>query len=472
MTAASATPAPPAAELPPVTPVAAAADPGFTVDASRLRAWGLMSALALLDQGLFSGAGFLVNLLLARWLVPASYGAFAVAFATFLFVSGLHNVLLAEPLTVMGPGRHSGNLPAYFRAQFVIHFVLFGGLALAGVLTGLVAWRMVPGSPLVGAIFGSALMLPLLLLVWLIRRMCYLLQRPGIAAAGTFTYLVSIVIGLAALHHFNWATPFLAFLLMGAGSLVASGVLVARLGSSQHPEQRNAISWRAALRENWSYGRWLVGSTVLSSASTQAQIFFVSGLLGLGAAGILRAVQIPSLAMVQMITAGGLLLLPIFAQYYASGAIARLRQRAALTGALMAAMTLLFAGLIWSVDVPLERLLFAGKFAPYAALMPLFVLMTTAGGVSQGLGTALRAARMPHFDLISNAFAAPIAITSAYFFTKQWGLTGAVFSLTLAYAVQCAVTTICFYTLLPRGSGADDLANPGIDLKRVRASRS
>src|SRR5690349_20138293 len=90
--------------------------------AERLRALGLKSALALVDQGLFSGAGFLVNLLLARWLAPASYGAFAVAFAGFLFISGFHNVLVLEPLTVMGPGRHSDNLPAYFRAQLQINF--------------------------------------------------------------------------------------------------------------------------------------------------------------------------------------------------------------------------------------------------------------------------------------------------------------------------------------------------------------
>src|SRR5882757_9661497 len=172
--------------------------------ADRLRAWGLKSALALVDQGLFSGAGFLVNLLLARWLAPASYGAFAVAFAAFLFISGFHNVLLLEPLTVMGPGRHSENLPAYFRAQFQIHFLLVGWLAVAGLLGSVAIWRATPDSPLVGAIFGGALMLPLLLLLWLARRMCYVMQRPGLAVAGTASYLVLIIAGLAILRYLGW----------------------------------------------------------------------------------------------------------------------------------------------------------------------------------------------------------------------------------------------------------------------------
>src|SRR5258708_27137840 len=84
--------------------------------ADRLRAWGLKSALALSDQGIFSGAGVLVNFLLARWLAPESYEAFAVTFRAFLFISGFHPALLVEPLSVMGPKRQYDNPPADFSA--------------------------------------------------------------------------------------------------------------------------------------------------------------------------------------------------------------------------------------------------------------------------------------------------------------------------------------------------------------------
>src|SRR5580704_9484209 len=74
---------------------------------SRMRLWGMRSGLSLVDQGLTSGAGFAVNILLARWMPAEVYGAFAVAFAAYLFVSGFHNVLVLEPLSVMGPSRHA-----------------------------------------------------------------------------------------------------------------------------------------------------------------------------------------------------------------------------------------------------------------------------------------------------------------------------------------------------------------------------
>ncbi len=444
MSAASATPVPPAAELLPTAPAAAAADLGFTVDASRLRAWGLMSALALLDQGLFSGAGFLVNLLLARWLAPASYGAFAVAFAVFLFIAGFHNVLLLEPLTVMGPGRHSGNLPAYFRAQFAIHFVLVGGLALAGVLAGLVAWRMVPGSPLVGAIFGSALMLPLLLLLWLARRMCYVHHRPGVAVAGSGAYLVLIIAGLAALRHFGWATPFLAFLLMGLASVIASGVLVERLGSPQHQEQHSAIPWRAALRENWTYGRWLVGSAVLYSISSQMQMFLVAGIVGLGTAGVLRAMQLPSLLMTQVITATGLLFLPILSRDFGNKRVVHMRHKAAMLNVGLCLISVLFASFLLLCSRWSEHLLFGGKYAAFAWLMPVLALVPLANGVSTGYSMALRASGRPHFDLLSNIIAAPLSVLSAFFFIHWWGVAGAAASMVLSFTVISVVTLVCF----------------------------
>jgi O-antigen/teichoic acid export membrane protein len=416
--------------------------------ADRIRAWGLKSALALADQGIFSGAGFLVNLLLARWLAPESYGAFAVTFGAFLFISGFHAALLLEPLAVMGAGRHSDNLPAYFRAQFLVHFVLVGGLALAGILGGAVVWRVTPDSPLVGAIMGSALMLPLLLLLWLVRRMCYVMHRPSLAIAGTGSYLILIIAGLAALRHFGWATPFFSFLLMGGASLVSSGVLVARIGFFRGPKTPSDISWRAALRENWNYGRWLVGSNVLFHLSCQSQTFLAASLLGLGAAGILRAMQLPMLAMVHATLAAGLLVLPSFSYDFGRGQTERLRHKAWLASAGLGSAALCFAAILWLFARPVEHLLFGGKYSSYAGLIPLLVLAAACQGFSTGYAMAIRASRNTRFDLVANAIAAPVAVVSALLFMRWWGLFGAAASLVAGVGAYTVV--VCWIYYRPR----------------------
>jgi hypothetical protein len=52
--------------------------PGVEVPIGRWMLWAKKAGLAVLDQGLFTGSHFIINVLLARWLEPAQYGAFAV----------------------------------------------------------------------------------------------------------------------------------------------------------------------------------------------------------------------------------------------------------------------------------------------------------------------------------------------------------------------------------------------------------
>ena len=262
------------AALPAAAPSLARPNAKVVITRGRLRMWGWLSALSLVDQGLASGAGFGVNLLLARWMMPDVYGAFAVAFAGFLFVSGFHNVLLLEPMSVMGPSRHAGSLLGYFRAQMVVHAVLVGALSGVSLLGGLLLWKMVPANPLAGAVIGGSLALPFLLLAWLARRMCYVMRRPGLAIQGSAFYLGFVGAGLFVLAHFGWLEPFSAFVLMGCGSLVSAGLLLLRLELWSRGKNEAEISWSAGLAENWKYGKWLLASTVLYS--TLANMFFIS----------------------------------------------------------------------------------------------------------------------------------------------------------------------------------------------------
>lgn len=412
---------------------------------ARLRFWGMKSALTLVDQGLTSIAGFGVNLMLARWLAPELYGAFAVVFAAFIFISGFHNVLLLEPLSVMGPSRHVQRLPNYFRAQIAVHAILVGVLALAGLLAGMILWRIAPNSPLVSAVFGAALVLPVLLLLWLARRMCYVMQRPEIAVCGSAANFVLIAAGLAALNYSGRVNSFNTFLLMGGASLIATWILIRRLGLEFKSDAGSeAVSWRSVLRENWKYGRWLVGSTVLLSITIQTQMFLVAGFLGLGAAGVLRAMQLPSLVMTQVVMATGLLIIHAFSYDFGSGRIKQLRRKAGLVSVALTGVAITCVLILMAVSGPLEHILFNGKYAAYVWLMPLLALVPAANSFSIGYSMALRASQRPHFDLIANAIAAPVGLISGLAFMHWWGIGGAAGSMVLGFAVQGAVIFVCF----------------------------
>ena len=422
----------------------------FQLTPTKLRFWGVKSAWSLLDQGLTSGAGFGVNLVLARWMLPEVYGAFAVAFAGFLFVSGFHNVLLLEPMSVIGPARHAARLDAYFRSQIAVHVLLVGALSGLLLLGGLVLWRAVPGSPLVGAAMGGSLALPFMLLAWLVRRMCYVMQRPALAIQGSAFYVGLIVVGLFALAKHTRLDSFTAFLLMGCASLVSASLLLWRLGLLSHSNDGDpGTSWNGVLRENWTYGRWLVGSTVLFSISSQTQTFLVAGVLGLGAAGVLRAMQLPSLIMTQVTTAAGLLVLPAFSSDFGKGLIKRLQHRAMLVSLGLVSAALVFAALLAFFADPIEHQLFGGKYAAFAWLMPVLALMPVFTGLSIGYSMAMRAAQKPHFDLVANAIAAPVAVLSTIFFIHWWGLPGAAASMILSFFASLVVILLSYRLFIP-----------------------
>jgi O-antigen/teichoic acid export membrane protein/ribosomal protein L37AE/L43A len=384
---------------------------------------------------LTASVGFGVTVLLARWLPAHTYGAFAVAFAGFLFIAGFYNAILLEPLTVIGPSRHAHRLLAYFREQTLLHALLVGALATLVLLAGAGFSLMAPENPLGGALIGSGLALPSLLLLWLVRRMCYVLQRPSIAVLGSGFYLSFVLVGLFLLRHFDMVSPLTAFLLTGAGSLLSAAVLWRKLDNNgtQRPRGERSMC-RQVLRENWIYGRWLVGSTVLNSVSTQVQMFLVASTAGLAAAGVLRAMQIPALIMVQVIAATGLLILPAFSYDFGSGSMTRMRHKAMLVSILLVGATLSFAALLMLFAGRVEQLLFGGKYAAHASLMPVLVLVPAALGASIGQSMALRAMQRPHFDLAANAIAAPVGVLSAIAFMHWWGIGGAAASMVLSYA--------------------------------------
>src|SRR5579862_2344913 len=91
---------------------------------NRKLVWLRKGTLALIDQGLLSGSNFLVSILLARWLTPNQYGAYAMGFSIFILLSGIHNAFFLEPMSVFGPESYSQCLAAYVKKLFGFHFAL------------------------------------------------------------------------------------------------------------------------------------------------------------------------------------------------------------------------------------------------------------------------------------------------------------------------------------------------------------
>ena len=411
---------------------------GFELTANRVRTWGIKSGVSIVDQGLVSGAGFLLSFLLARWLSSEAYGAFAVAFATLLFLSGFHNVLLLEPMSVMGPARYSNQASAYLAAQLKIHKLLGSLLAGALLLTALLMKLLEANRELAMATAASAFALPFFLMLWLVRRMAYMVQRPAIAGWASAGYFLLTLFGLLVLHTRNVLTPTTAFFVLGSAGLLSVALPLRQLGMLG-ARTVDPCSWRAVAQENWNYGRWLVLSTALFSVAAQIQTYLVAGFLGLGAAGIFRAMQVPSLVMTQIVIAVGLLVLPSMSYEFGLGQLAQLRKKAVLASAFVTLLALGYAAFLALFADSIEHLLYGGKYSGYVRLIPILGLVPVCTGLAIGFSMAVRASQKPHFDLVANAISAPAGLITAAVFIKLWGLNGAALSLVAGFAAYAAV---------------------------------
>src|SRR5579862_9263632 len=196
---------------------------------ARLIPWVRKGGFAILDQGLISGSNFLVSVLLARWMAPEQYGAYAVAFGIFVLLSLVYQSLVLEPMAVFGGSSYRNSLRSYLKILFRIHFVIslsliviFGAIALVIEIFG--------KQPVLAAAFaGVTIASPCVLVLFLARRTFYLEFSPAESTLGSLVYCALMLVGLFVAYHRGILSTFSAFVLIGLAAGFASGLLWFRL---------------------------------------------------------------------------------------------------------------------------------------------------------------------------------------------------------------------------------------------------
>lgn len=413
------------------------------------RAWVGKGSLAVLDQGLISGSNFLIGILLARWLVPGAYGAYTLAFSIFLFLSGFHNSLILEPMSVFGAGQHKEQLPAYLGKLLRLQFVLTFGMALLLALAVSVFAHFASNSALPSALWGASLAIPWILSFWFCRRSAYLELRSALAVRSAAVYCLLVLLLLYLSEQLGLLLPFTAFLMQALASLAASAVLLVSI-RPQFTSIDTSPSMRMILNQHWKYGRWVVGTSLVSWLSGNAYYVLVASLLRMEDVAALRALQNFVLPMTQFLTAITLLLLPwASAQFAEQGGVGfrtSIRKISLLfvTGAVVYLVCIVLFG-NW-----LMVTLYAGRYVQVAYLLPLAVLPLLMAAATQGPGIALAAMQAPSKVFWGYAVAAAITIVVGVPLTHYRGIVGAMSAMVISQSASFAVVVYFYKTCLRR----------------------
>ena len=403
--------------------------------------WVTKGGLAIADYGLISGSNFLLGVLLARWLSPEHYGAYALAFSIYVLVAFLYQALLLEPLSVFSGTSYHDNNRGYLLTATWLHwgislvvFFLLGATAVAAR----VWWH---SSVLAVAFAGVALATPFILIHAMARRSFYLKLSPAPAAFASLFYCILVTGGVFVAYRGGWLTAFTAYLLMGLASLVSGIIMVFQLNA-----RLERVPGRPHVKEvwgkHWEYGKWALGTCVVGWIPNYVYIPLVSGLSGVAAAGELRALLNFSAPLLQTFAALSMLFLPYAAREQGKNG------RSGVTS-MTWKLTLLFAGggaLYWATVIPLRiplfHLVYGGRYIESSSLIPLFALETMMWSAALGPAIVLRAMESPRSLFFANTAASVVALIFGVPATRYFGLRGVAWCMVLANMVYMIASYI------------------------------
>jgi O-antigen/teichoic acid export membrane protein len=393
---------------------------------------------AVLDQALFALSSLVVNIMLARWLPPAEYGAFVTAQTVLLLVGVLHTSFLSEPMLIFGAGKYRAGFSHYMAILQVYHWRLTVVVSVA-LLLAAAALSALGFGLLARSFVGLSLAVPVVLLGWLARRACYAVSQPGWAALAGALNLSLVIAGAAALAWSGHLTVFSAQLLLAGAALAAAGVMMPklmRLTIAPLSDRARATVWP----EHWSYGRWSGGAGALGWIQTYIYYLVLPVWGGLAATASLRALINLVMPILQSDSALITLLAPVFVRLRPDAS--RFRR---LIGWCIGAFTV-EALIYWVILLLLgDRLLdwaYGGVYRYDADVLLLLGLLPFFNSLLNVLGATLRAREEVDKVFWASTASVLVTLTLGVAAVSMSGVKGAVVAMASASAAQALVMTI------------------------------
>jgi O-antigen/teichoic acid export membrane protein len=406
-------------------------------------AWMDKVILAVLDQGLISGSNFVMGILLARWLSPVQYGAYALAFSIFLLLSQFHTSLLLEPMCVFGGSIYRSRLRGYLGSLLWMHL----GTALAiflvlGIATS-VARALHASANLPSALAAVTVASPCILLFWLLRRAFYLELSPAAAVLSAVFYCVLVLGGLFIIYRHGFLSAFTAFLLMAFGALMTSAFSMLRLKPILRLKNLSP-SLRESWGQHWIYGRWSLATAALLWLPSNFYFPVVSASAGMAGAGELKALLNLALPIGNTAAALSLLFQPYASRLNHQHGSSRLGSFAGRVSLLYAGCGLAYWSLLVIFRAQIVHFLYGGNYQNLVALVPWLALASVLQISLAGPAIGLRAMESPASVFVAYAASGAVAVLAGIPLTWALGVQGVIVSMMLSSVVGF---TVAFYLL-------------------------
>jgi O-antigen/teichoic acid export membrane protein len=375
------------------------------------------------DQGISSLGNISVVVFIARLSDPEGFGAFAVAFATYVVVLGVATALGSEPL-VIGFASDKEHVAEATRRAVGLSLAVGSVFAVPVLVVGHLL-----GGEAGSALLAMAVVLPAVVVQDGWRYGFFAQARPRAAACNDLLWTVFIFLcfGGIELSGRQPSVPTL-ILVWGAGGLAA-----AVFGAVQHggvPKVSQARGW---LRSQQHLGPSLLIDFVIMAGVVQLVFFSVAVVGGLAEAGALRAAQALFGPLNVVMAASRSFALPAAVRLVAvQNGLGRAIRRYALV------MTGLAGSYAFVVSLLPDRLgeqLLGATWAATSVVVPLFALVVVARAPTLAAMVGLRALADGRRTLRARLLTSPLLLAGGIGGASVSGAAGAAIGLAVAQAL-------------------------------------
>lgn len=391
--------------------------------------WVIKSGTTILEQAVLSGTNFIMGLLVGRWLSPELFGVFSIAFTVYLFLSGIQNSIILEPMSVLGPSTFQHDMHQYIKKNTILNRIFWLGIVLLFSLISIILrpWNL----ELSNTILGLAIATPFIFMFSFLRRRVYIALKPQIALVMSLIYSLCLLGSLFMLNAKFGMFPEIAFYAIGGANMVATvvGFWIDPGFSKSTPPSEGKLTVSRVTRRNWQYGRWVLAGSVVFWLVYLSNIPLLGILLDLKAAGIYRAVQNVTVPIDRILSGLSLLVVPILASRVVNSGIRAVRKLSIQLSLAAFSVSVVFLILISIFRGPILGFIYGKQtYLDYAWLIPLIGTISVMNSIGFGFVNGLRAteaSRPIFFAYLWGSIATlSLSIPAIYFL----GLSGAFFS--------------------------------------------
>jgi len=414
------------------------------VSNKKLLFWTKKSTLSILDQGVFAGGNFLLNLLLARWLKPEDYGVFALTYAIFLLLTAFHNSVLVEPVSVFGPKKYLNNLIEYKKNIVAVHFFL---MTIFSILLCLPAFLITHFYfiELKRTMLYMLLSAPFILFFYLIRKTFYINLN---LRKALFSSLLNLFLIMGLVYIMYKKETLLVEFIFPALAIASffSGLLFSfNIKSIKKEINVVNIENKTIIKENWKYGKWILATSSLTWLSGNFYYIILPFWVGLSEVGALRAYLNLPLPAIHVITALSALFIPLMSKHLHEKGIQGVFKDIKIFLFIGFFLSVVFSLLLVLFDKEILFLLYKGKYENYINMIFIVALLPLLNVLIQAFASVLRVLEKTKYIFHCYIFSSIGGLVVGVILLEILGFEGAFWGMLVSYMISAGVLFISSY---------------------------